>query len=239
MFDMMTGFGAHEVIVNSSDHFQTVGTMDHDAVRDLFLFWRDRLAQLKKEDQFRYLTLFANKGAISGAHIEHSHSQIIATPTVPRRVSDEIAMCYTYFQSKERCVFCDIIETDGSGERLVYQNEHVTVVTPFASRFPYEMWLLPREHSSHFEDFDENLAGYFADALRCSLLALKNTLDNPPYSFVLHTAPTHERGMVHYHWHIEIMPRINQVAGFEWGTGFYINPVPPEEAAQVLRESLP
>lgn len=237
MFDMMSGYGVHEVIVDAPEHAASPATMPPEEIAELILLWRDRYLALKAESQIRCITLFANKGLASGATITHSHSQIIATPIIPRRLSEEIAQAYAYFQLKERCVFCDVIESDtagsggGAGERTVFANAEFVVVAPFSSRVPYEMWILPKEHASHFEEITALSAYPLAEALRASLASLNRLLQDPPYSFVLHTAPTKERGMVHYHWHIEIMPRLTNLAGFEWGTGFYINPVLPELAA--------
>jgi UDPglucose--hexose-1-phosphate uridylyltransferase len=238
MFDMMTGFGEHEVIVDTADHALTLATLSNEDLTELILLWRDRFRDLKRVENIRCVTVFGNRGAAAGAFIEHSHSQIIATPALPRRLSEEISLCYQYFQAKERCVFCDIAESEDGGERQVCRNDRFVVLTPYASRFPYEMWILPKEHSSHFEEVDAAGAAALAEVLRTSLSALNKALEDPPYSFVLHTAPIREGGMVHYHWHLEIMPRLSPVAGFEWGTGFYINPVPPEAAAARLRAAV-
>lgn len=237
MFDMMSGYGVHEVIVDSPDHAATLATMSDDDLAELAILWRDRFRVLKRNPQFRYLMLFANRGTASGATIGHSHSQIIATPTIPRRLTEEIAHSYAYFQARERCVFCDLIEADmADGARIIHDNGDFVVLAPYASRFPCEMWILPRDHASHFEEADERRLRDFAEALRTALKSLHGALNDPPYSFVLHTAPLAEKRMVHYHWHLEIMPRLTNVAGFEWGTGFYINSMAPEEAARLLRQ---
>lgn len=186
----------------------------------------------------RAMTIFANRGAAAGAHVDHVHSQVIGTPVLPRRLSDEISQSYAYFQQKERCVFCDIIESDVEGPRMVAFNDTFALLCPYASRFPYEMWILPREHFSHFEEIDAVRAEGLARMLKLALGALHSVIGDPAYSFVVHSAPLRERGMIHFHWHVEIMPRLTQVAGFEWGTGFYINPIPPEQAAAQLRDSL-
>lgn len=237
MFDMVSGFGAHEVIVDSPRHDETLATMSPDDLSELVGLWRERILALKKEPRFRCITLYANRGLASGATIAHSHSQLIATPIMPRRLAGEISRSYTYFQSKERCIFCDLVEREGEGERTVYTNDAFVAITPWAPRFPYEMWILPRDHASHFEDLGPRRIPAFAAALGAALGSLGRLLKDPPYSFVMHSGPTNEKGMVHYHWHLEIMPRITNVAGFEWGTGFYINPISPEEAARALRQA--
>lgn len=238
MFDMMTGFGDHEVIVDSADHLPRLADLPVEEIKDLALLWKARYRELRKDERIRSIILFANRGAAAGAHVDHTHSQIIAMPVMPRRLADELSMSYTYFQAKERCVFCDIIESDGSADRLVTANAGFVVVCPYASRFPYEMWILPRDHASHFEEIDARRAELLASALKTALSALNVALGDPAYSFVIHSAPPRERGIMHYHWHLEIMPRLTHIAGFEWGTGFYINPTPPEEAAAELREKI-
>lgn len=241
MFDMMGGYGEHEVIVDAPEHEASLATMSEDDLAELIRLWRDRFLALKKDDRFRYLTLCGNRGAASGAMISHSHSQIIATPILPRRVAEEVSRCYSYFRSKERCVFCDICESEmheaeAGTDRVVLQNDAFLVLAPFASRFAYETWIMPKDHASHFEEIPEDEIPLLSNALHRSFAALRGAIGDQPYSYVLHTAPTHERGMVHYHWHFELLPRLTNVAGFEWGTGFYINIMPPEEAARQLRE---
>lgn len=237
MFDMMTGYGEHEIVIDSPIHTPRLADLPVTEIRDLVLFWKSRVRELRKDERIRAVTICANRGEAAGARVDHVHSQVIGTPVLPRRLSDEISQSYAYFQRKERCVFCDIHESDAGGVRQVHANDFFTIFCPYASRFPYEMWVLPREHSSHFEEIDANRAGGLADALWTALKALEHAVGDPPSSFVIHSAPLRERGMVHFHWHLEIMPRLTQVAGFEWGTGFYINPTPPEEAAGALRQA--
>lgn len=238
MFDMMTGFGEHEVVVDSSVHTPRLGDLPAAELKDLVLLWKARVRALRQDERLRAVTIVANRGEAAGARIEHVHSQIIGTPVLPRRLGDEISQSYTYFQRKERCVFCDILDSDGSGPRLVAANDAFVALCPYASRFPYEIWLLPLEHASHFEEIDALRAAGLADLLGRALRALGAHLADPAFSLVVHSAPLRERGMVHYHWHIEIMPRLTPAAGFEWGTGFYINATPPEEAAEALRAAI-
>lgn len=238
MFDLVSGFGMHEVTLISPEHDRHLASLSQKEMEELVLLCRDRIIALKADPRLRSITVYGNHGTASSTLIAHEHIQSIATPIIPRILADEIAQSYRYFQAKERCVYCDIHEDDVDKLRVVYSNEKFVVITPYASRFPYEMWIMPVFHSSHFEDIGGPDVSACAEALRGAFGALDRLLSNPPYSFVLHNAPTHEKGMAYYHWHLEIMPRLANIAGFEWGTGFHINAIFPEEAARLLRESL-
>ncbi len=238
MFDMMTGFGVHEIIVDTPFHEECPATMSDGDFIELVTLWRDRFLVHRADPRLRCITLCSNRGVAAGALSSHSHSQIIATPALPRRLAEEISTGYAYFQGRERCVFCDIVEAESCGERIVWESEDFLVATPYAARFPCETWVLPKRHESHFEESDAADLEAFARALKRALAALHVALSDPPLSFVMHTAPPAEKGMVHFHWHVEIMPRLTNIAGFEWGTGFYINALAPETAATVLREAL-
>jgi UDPglucose--hexose-1-phosphate uridylyltransferase len=182
--------------------------------------------------------LFKNHGDAAGASLEHSHSQLIALPVVPIQVLEEIEGGRRYYAFKERCVFCDIVRQESAdGARVVLETDEVLVVCPYAPRFPFETWILPRVHSSHFETAHPSLIQGLAWAVRSTIRKLEKALEYPPYNFLIHTSPIQESALAHYHWHVEIIPRLTRVAGFEWGAGFYVNPTPPEESAQFLRDA--
>jgi UDPglucose--hexose-1-phosphate uridylyltransferase len=170
--------------------------------------------------------------------LEHAHSQLIALPIVPINVAQELEGAKQYFLYKERCVFCDIIrqETE-NGSRVVAENENFLTIAPYAPRFPFETWILPKQHESAFENSSSHMFENLAKALKTLLIKADRVLDNPPYNLVIHTSPAQDPTNDHYHWHMEFMPKLTKTAGFEWGTGFYINPTPPEEAAKFLREA--
>jgi UDPglucose--hexose-1-phosphate uridylyltransferase len=237
VYDRMNGIGAHEVIVETPDHTRQFSQLSASEIEATLSTWRDRIVDLKRDMRFRYVMVFKNHGAAAGASLEHSHSQLIALPVVPKTVAEEMQGAAEYYRFKERCVFCDITRQETQQRvRLVYQNNECVVIEPFAPKFPFETWILPRRHRSAFEDCERGEFAGLADALRVALRKLHVALDNPAYNFILHTAPFETRDQPHYHWHVEIMPTLSQVAGFEWGSGFYINPTPPEEAARFLRE---
>lgn len=237
LYDKMNGIGAHEVIIETPHHEQELSALPATAIEQVLRAYRVRMVDLKRDRRFRYLMLFKNHGEAAGATLEHGHTQLIATPIVPKRVQEEIDGALQHFNHKERCIFCDIIAQErGDGRRLVGENDDYLAFVPFASRFPFETWLLPKKHESHFEEGDLGRYAPLAQILKTTLMRIGKALNSPPYNFVLHTTPCSQPALDHYHWHIEIMPKLTKVAGFEWGTGFYINPTPPEEAAEYLRE---
>ncbi len=238
LYDRMNGIGAHEVVIETPDHQLTMATMSDKAVEDVFWSFRDRFLDLKKDKRMRYILAFKNHGEGAGASLEHSHSQLIALPVVPRTVTEEIEGSRKYFELRDRCIFCDMIRQElNEGVRVVVETEHFVAIAPYASRFPFEIWVLPRRHFSHFEDTDAAAFHNLGWVMPVVLREIDKVLERPAYNFMIHTAPLQEPELAHYHWHIELIPKLTKVAGFEWGTGFYINPTPPEEAARFLREA--
>jgi UDPglucose--hexose-1-phosphate uridylyltransferase len=248
IYDRLRGIGAHEVIVETTRHDLALADMPRSQVRAVVGVYRDRLRDLHKDPRFKYILLFKNHGAVAGASLSHPHTQLIATPVTPRTVAVELETAKAHHQLKERCLFCDIIDQElEEGKRIVYLDDGYVALSPYAARFPFEILLAPRRHSHTLADATEQQLAGLATALREVLARLKVTLHDPPYNFMFHTAPNTET--LHrrpgywvslpydYHWHVEILPRLTSVAGFEWGTGFYINPTAPEEAARFLREA--
>lgn len=238
LYDKMNGIGAHEVIIETPDHSESFTSLPPSRMAQVFWAYRDRLIDLAKDPRFRYVMVFKNFGAAAGASLEHSHSQMIALPIVPRMIASELEGSLSYYQYKERCIFCDIIRQELAADtRLIAQNDKFIAIVPFAPRSPFEMWVLPKKHASSFMTADDDtfraLAAIFSECMR----RLDTCIPNVPYNFVLHGAPLRSQPLDHYHWHFEIMPKLTMVAGFEWGSGFYINPVPPEEAARFLRDA--
>lgn len=237
LYDRMNGVGAHEVVIESPDHMKTLADMEERQVAELIWAFRDRVVDLKKDRRLRFVMLFKNHGEGAGASLEHPHSQIIALPVVPKRVQEELDGARKYYDFKERCVYCDILRQEvRDGERVVVQTEEFLALCPFASRFPFETWIVPFRHDSHFENIHEREVYNLAWMLKSVLKKMDKVLERPAYNLIIHTAPVQEPGYSHYHWHVEIIPKLTRVAGFEWGTGFFINPTPPEESAQFLRD---
>jgi UDPglucose--hexose-1-phosphate uridylyltransferase len=238
IYDKMNGIGAHEVVVETPYHHETLTTLPLKAVENVLWAYRERIIDLRRDDRLRYVMVFKNYGSAAGASLEHAHSQIIALPIVPTRVREEIEGAKTYFQYKDRCVFCDILRQELRQRiRVIAENDGFASVAPFASRFPFETWILPKTHLPSYELTEASFYGQAAEILSDTLRRMKQVLDDPPYNYIIHTSSFPEQDRDYYHWHIEIMPKLTKVAGFEWGTGFYINPTPPEEAAEYLREA--
>jgi len=232
----MNGIGAHEVIIETPDHDRQLATMSEQEIERVLCAYRDRIVDLKQDRRFRYILVFKNHGAAAGATLEHAHSQLIALPIVPDFVREEVDGARRHFAEKERCVFCDMLRQElVDGRRVIQENADIVAIAPYAPRLPFETWLLPRRHASRFEDAPRHEIESLARLLKAVLGRINRALESPAYNLILHSAPFSEDTSEFYHWHLELMPKLTKVAGFEWGTGFYINPTSPEEAAKVLR----
>lgn len=237
LYDRISGVGAHEVIIETPEHDDTLSTMDAEKFIALLSTYRARLSDLKRDSRFKYVLIFKNHGMAAGASLEHSHSQLIALPIVPKRVSEELDGSRKHFALKQRCIFCDIIRQEQSyGGRVVAENNDFIVLSPFAPKSPFETWILPKTHMAAYENIHDQSLTSLASIFSETLKRLDRALGTHPYNFVLHSSPFGMEDLDYYHWHFEIMPKLTKIAGFEWGSGFYINPTSPEEAAQFLRE---
>ncbi|OPY66614.1 MAG: Galactose-1-phosphate uridylyltransferase [Syntrophorhabdaceae bacterium PtaU1.Bin034] len=238
LYDKMNGVGAHEVIVETPIHSQTLSSMDVPSVQNVFLAYQERTTDLLRDKRFKFIMIFKNQGSMAGASLAHSHSQLIALPIIPKRLSEEITGALSYYKYRDRCVFCDIIAQESEErQRIIYENDHFIAISPFASRFPFETWILPKRHEESFLYSGADNYYSVADALLTILKKHEKILNSPPYNYMIHTTPVELTNAPYYHWHIEVIPRLTKLAGFEWGTGFYINPTPPEEATIFLQEA--
>jgi UDPglucose--hexose-1-phosphate uridylyltransferase len=246
VYDRMNGIGAHELIIDTPEHNQA---FEEQPVADIALALtacKERMIDLQRDVRFRYILVFKNVGREAGASLSHSHCQLIATPVTPYHVKAKLTGAMDYYQRKERSVFHDILRQEQrDGRRVVFENDGFLVFCPFASRFPFELCLLPKRQAADYHSIDRDEILHLADALKVTLSKLSRGLNKPQYNLIIQTAPSragHRRSGYwdtidqDFRWHIEILPRLTQTAGFEWGTGFYINPTPPEECAAYLRE---
>ena len=237
IYDMMNGIGAHEVIIECPHGETNMSRLSVDNIREVLWVYHDRLVDLKRDRRLVHALVFKNKGALAGASLQHSHSQLMATSVVPITIYEEINGALEFFNYRGRSIFDDMIQQElAHGSRIVLDTPHFVVFCPFASRFPFETWILPKQQSSHFENITRQAIEELGTVLKTVLRKLELALDDPPYNYVIHTAPFNQPELPHFLWHMELFPRITRVAGFEWGSGFYINPVLPEEAAAFLRE---
>jgi UDPglucose--hexose-1-phosphate uridylyltransferase len=238
LYDRMAGVGAHEVVIESPRHDDDLTTLSPAALVDVVRAFRDRIADLRNDPRFRFVLVFRNRGAEAGASLEHPHSQLIATPVVPRTVNDEIDSAAAYYRWRERCLFCDILSQETEARvRIVAETHGVVALAPYAARFPFETWFLPRAHGAAFEQADDAVLADLAQTLGAVLRKLDRATGVPPYNLLVHSAPFGTADSPSYHWHFELLPKLTSVAGFELGSGFHINPVPPEDAARFLRDT--
>ncbi|MFC1698519.1 galactose-1-phosphate uridylyltransferase [Candidatus Omnitrophota bacterium] len=247
IYDLMNAVGAHEVIIETPEHIGNISDLAEGQIVKIIDCYVERFLQLKKNKHFKYVLMFKNYGqAAGGGHLNHARSQLIATPVTPKRVKEELFGARQHFELKERCVFCDIVAQElKNKERVIIDIDGLVAISPFASRFPFEVWILPKEHCCDFFSIKPQQRRNLAGIIKKVMLKLKRALNDPPYNYILHTAPFRHTKKVgywktieqDYHWHLEIMPRLTRVAGFEWGTGFYLNPTSPEAATKILRET--
>jgi UDPglucose--hexose-1-phosphate uridylyltransferase len=247
IYDVMSGIGAHEVIIETPDHLRSQSAFSIAELTDVLRAYRARLLDLRRDKRFRYLMIFKNEGLAAGATIPHSHSQLLALPVLPPQLRMILASCRDYFLRKELCLMCAMISQEAAdGRRIVRDDGEYVAFAPYASRFPFEVLIVPRRHRHDFALLDDQELVHLAEAMSDILRRQRGVLRDPPYNFILHTAPPmhHIPGKpgqwsslpYDFHWHIELVPRLLKPSGFEWGTGFHINPTAPEEAAHFLRD---
>ena len=250
LYEKIPGIGAHEVFIETPDHDRMMADFSAEELAGVLQAYRARLLDLRRDTRFRYLQIFKNHGFEAGAPLPHAHSQLMAVPITPPTTKLELNVCRSYFRAHERCLICDLLDQElHDGRRVVLDDGRFLAVTPYASCFPFELRLFPRRHGHDFALLDDTELLDCATALRDVLRRLRNLLRDPPFNFILHTAPTTQPrpgrsddwGSLpyDYHWHIELVPRLSRIAGFEWGSGFFINLMPPEQAAHFLRATDP
>ncbi|MBI3321261.1 MAG: galactose-1-phosphate uridylyltransferase [Candidatus Omnitrophica bacterium] len=238
VFDLCNGIGAHEVIIETPDHQRQMADLSQEELVEVVKAYQARSLDLRGDRRLKYTLIFKNFGLSAGASLEHTHSQLIALPIVPKRVYEELKGSERCFEFRDRCPYCDMLRQElQEDERIVCDNRSFVAICPFMSSFPFEVWILPKEHRADFAQIPPEAIADFARILKETLLRVRTTLSDPSYNFIIHTAPIEPYEREEYHWHLELIPKLTKIAGFEWGTGFYINPTSPELAAKVLRET--
>ena len=246
LYDVVNGVGAHEVIVETPEHKNNMADLDVSQIQLVLQTYVLRFNELEKNPQLKFIMAYKNyERSIGNGRVGHSRSQIVASPVNPMRAKDKLNGAKQYYDYHERCIYCDLLAQEQTyNERVVLESSHFMAITPFASRFPFELWIIPKKHSCDFAKGVAGLEGDLAQVLKNILVKIKKGLNNPDYNFVVHTAPFRREQSKNrdwktieqdYHWHIEVMPRLTRVAGFEKGSGFYICSIPPENTAEFLR----
>jgi UDPglucose--hexose-1-phosphate uridylyltransferase len=236
-FRMMDGVGIHEVVIESPIHDQLLSQMEDRQVEEVLLAYRERYLALKEDPRIKLIIVFKNHGPGAGTSLDHTHSQLVGTVVVPSNIRKKLEEAARYYDDHGRCVYCDSIQEELKvGERIVMDTEAFVVLQPFASRSPFETWIVPKDHQASFGLISMENSKKFAKVLRAVLFKLHSKLNNPDYNYVIHTAPIKDEQEDYYHWHLQIIPRLSTPAGFEMGAGIYINASLPEETARFLRE---
>lgn len=237
LFRSGSPLGYQEIIVEHPDARQTLDRMPADHLVDVLRLYRDRLALLAQRPGVEHVQLTRNVGRAAGALFEHPHAHLLALPVPNRWVEEEMEAGRSHHAEHGECLFCAVLKREVAvKERVVSANAEFVAVAPFASKTPFETWILPRRHASGFAAVPANHLRLLADILQGVLRALNDALDSPPYNMALHTSPLPDKDG--FHWHFEILPRLTTQAGYDWGAGFFVNPTPPEDAARFLREAL-
>lgn len=246
LYDIINGVGNHEVLIMTPKHTENIYDVEVSSIVKTAELLIQRVRQIREDKRLKYVLIFGNHGKeAGGSNLGHLHLQLIATPVTPKRVKEELRGAKRYYDYKDRCVFCDMIKQElKEDQRVICNMDGFVAITPFCSRFPFETWIMPIEHSCDLDrGVNADIKG-LGKIFKHVFMRMSRLLGNFPFNAILHIAPFRQRqqkgywGTIEqdYHWHIEIMPRLTQVAGFEWGSGFYINCVPPEEACKALKE---
>lgn len=235
LFRRMEGFGYHEVIIETPHHDRWMALMEPEEVRQVLVVFRERYWALRKDRRIRLVLLFKNHGLAAGTSIDHPHCQAIATPIIPSNVRRKYDVAVQHYDDTGRCIYCDIVKSESEAERVVKRSDHFLVFEPFASRSPFETWIAPFRHSPCFGNITDPELTNLATVLQETLARLYHGLNNPDFNLIVHTAPAEDESQPYYLWHIQIVPRLATPAGFEIGTGIYVNPSLPEECASFLR----
>ena len=244
IYDKMNSIGANEILVESPVHTVRPEDMGLEQMIRVVTLYRDRISDLEKDSRFRYILIYKDSGIEAGGIFSHPVSFLMATPVIPKTVKDELDSSKQYFAYKERCIFCDIINEElQAGERIILETKHFISFCPYAAQLPFESWIVPKRHSCAFHEITSSEIEDMGFILMSVLKKLRKSFDEPPFNYFIHTAPNMVPRRNHwhtlgedFHWHLEIIPRLVRTSGFEWGSGFYILPTSPENAAKYLRE---
>jgi len=237
IFHKMDGIGAHEVIIETPSHSIPTALMSYEQVEKVLIAYQERYNALKKNRQLKFITIFKNHGQASGTSLIHPHSQLVATPILAPYYHRRLDVAVGYYADVGKCLYCDLLSEElGKEERIVAQTKEFVVFHPYASRAPWETWIIPKRHCASFGLFPDEHFTELARVLKGTLLCLYRGLDNPAFNYMVNTTITEDEENPYYHWHIRIVPRLNLIAGFEMGSGIYISTALPEETASRMKQ---
>ena len=236
-FRKMDGIGAHEVIIETPSHNTPPALMSYEQVEKVLVAYQERYNALRRNRQFKFIAIFKNHGQASGTSLIHPHSQLIATPVLAPYYHRRLNVAVGYYADIGKCLYCDLLAEElEKGERIVAQTREFVVLHPYASRAPWETWIIPKRHCASFGLFPNEHLAELARVLKDTLLCLYRGLDNPAFNYMVNTTITEDEENPYYHWHIRIVPRLNLIAGFEMGSGIYISTALPEETASRMKQ---
>ena len=239
LFREMDGGGYHEVIIETPRHNHLLPLMTASEVETLLSVYQARYQALRKKPSVRSILIFKNHGENAGTSLEHPHSQLVATPVIPMLIRRKYEVAIAHFDDTGRCLYCDVVEAEEiAKERLILETDRFLVFHPFASRVPFETWILPKQHQPSFGSIVSEERNELAQVLSKTLKALYRALRNPDFNLIVHSAPPEDENKRYYLWHIQILPRITTIAGFELGSGIFITTMMPEESAPFIRHVL-
>jgi UDPglucose--hexose-1-phosphate uridylyltransferase len=232
----MNGVGIHDVIVEGRDHAATTALMSDEQVGNIIRCYRSRYIDVAADPRITHVTIFKNHGEAAGTSLEHPHSQLIATPVISHQVRDRMYEALRHYDEYGECIFCAMLDEELHAKaRLVEVTEHFVALEPFASPTPFVTHIFPRRHMASFGDVSEVEMEDLGRVLRKVLAKLYFGLHDPDFNYTIRSAPAENRGVMYYHWYLSVIPRLTRVAGFELGSGMFINTVLPEDAAGFLR----
>jgi UDPglucose--hexose-1-phosphate uridylyltransferase len=236
LHSILGGTGRHEVIIHSPDHWKSLGRLSPEEIARIFAVYQARLRSVSNQEDIAAALIIINHGVEAGASIRHPHSQLFAIPIVPPLIEKELLRFSEHLDDLGSCLLCDLIDMEKSaGVRMVAENDEFVAFCPFASRVPFETYIVPKKHAADFASADEGVLRAAAELMGLVLGRMLGRLGDVPYNIYLHTRPF--RSDAPYHWHFAVLPKTTIIAGFEYGSGMMINVVEPETAAEFLSHS--
>jgi UDPglucose--hexose-1-phosphate uridylyltransferase len=236
-YGIMDGVGHHDLLI-TRDHDKNMALLDENGALEVMTALQMHYRSLSKDKCLSYVSMFHNWGPRAGASIYHPHYQIISVPFVPPDIQHSLGGSSRYYKKKKKCAHCTIVDWElKENKRVIFKNQYAIAMAPFASETPFEIAVYPRIHNAYFEETSLDEMKGITIVLQSALNALRIGLNDPDYNYFIHTSPIkHKNKYHHYHWHIEIVPKITILAGFELGTGIEINVADPDEAAKYLKK---